>query len=215
MRTPALILFAALLTLGAAWPGVSSPTGQALEAQTYSLHAEGAVQVEAVSLPIGEDDPGVSDAAILSGAATERFVYSPDPIDSDSSIESGPYRIIFMVGPDHAAMEGQEAIAFQASLHLSHEVEPGEYEIEEGFFDVGPNAVPVAAMAVAVSPDRSFQLPMTEIENGWLRLSEFGDTASGSFEFTGVEMDGDRTITVRGAFEDAPMVPMSELEENQ
>jgi len=181
-----------------------APAAEDLEDRTYSLTVTGAVAARGEALPIDEADPTTMDRAVLAGEADEKFLYGPDPIDSDASREAGPHRILALLGPDHVAFEGRDDVALQVSLHLSGDVTAGEYAIEDSFFDVGPNEVPVSAMAVAVSADRSVQVPFVEDVQGSLTLEAFGDEATGEFTFSAAELGGDRTITASGAFRGAP-----------
>jgi hypothetical protein len=193
---------------------------EGLEAGQYSVSVSGRVGAEATALPADNGDAGISDAELRAREAPERARYTGDTFYKPDSGASGPFEVSLSLGPDYVTMEGADHPALSVALHFAEGIEPGTYEVSDGFLDVGPNSVPVSVYVSAASADREQTFVFSWKVDGTVTLEQVDrEAATGHFRFTanGMNRNGqvtDERVTVKGALRAIPFVPEVDLPGN-
>lgn len=193
------------------------PSLDGLEPARYSLAVSGTVAAEAFALAADDGDAGVTDGQLRAREVPERALYTEDTFYKPESGPKGPFELTLAVGPQYVTMEGVDRPGLVVRLHFGEGIEPGTYEVTDGFIDVGPNAAPVAVLVSAASADRSTGYAFGWKVDGTLTLEQIDrEAATGRFRFRANNMDRegrvtDERVTVAGAFRQIPFVPEAEL----
>lgn len=184
-----------------------------LQPQHYSAKVTGAVTAKAVGLNAANGDAQVSDDQIKGGEVSERLIYTYDTYYKPNNEAGGPYEITMSLGSDYASVEGEENSQVIIGLHFNDAIEPGTYEVTDGFLDVGPNSVPVSVLVAASSQERKQPLVFSWEVEGTVELETIDrEQATGRFDFSAYGMNRkgqitDETITAKGAFKSVPYTP--------
>jgi hypothetical protein len=217
LRTGAAIAAAPAATLAAAAQAqdAADPAAllAALEPGHYSVVAEGAVTAEAIGLPADESDIMVTDREMETGEEDERLLYTADSWASGAGNRTGPYELSVLLGDAYVDIPGAEAAGLLVGLHLTEAVEPGTYDLDEAFIDVGPGAVPLAVLAAAGAADNSVSLMFSRDLEGTLVLEAIDRTsATGHFVVRALEFEGEEAIVAAVAFNQVPYTPAATVE---
>jgi hypothetical protein len=179
----------------------------------YSLVVRGAVSAEGINLPADDGDIAVDDDAMMAGEADEKLVYTADSWASGADNRSGPYELTILLGDDYTEIPGAETGGVMVGLHMTRAVEPGSYDLNEAFIDVGPGAVPLAVLAAAGAADNSVSLMFSRDLQGTLVLESVDRAAAtGHFTLRATEFEGEEVITASGAFNRVPYTPAATVD---
>ncbi len=190
---------------------------QDLDPGQYSVLVRGPIAAEGARLPADNGDAAVSDRQLRAGGVAERARYTGDTFHKPESTASGPFELSLVLGPEFVSIDGADRPTLSVGLHFSEGIEPGTYEVNDGFLDVGPNAVPVAVFVSAASADREQTFVFSWEVNGSVTLEQVDrEAATGRFRFAANRMNRegqvtDERVTAAGAFRAVPFVPEAEL----
>jgi hypothetical protein len=193
---------------------------ESLKPQQYSVEVSGRVATRGVGLDAGNGDADVSVDQVKRGEVSERLLFTYDTYYKPENRTGGPYEITMILGPDYSEIEGVDKSDVIISLHFSEDIEPGTYEVTEGFIDVGPNSAPVSVMVAAASADRKQRFMFSWKVEGIMELETINrQEATGRFEFSAYGMNRkgqitDETISAKGAFRSVPYTPEESLPED-
>ena len=183
----------------------------------YSLSVTGTVSAEALGLPGDNGDGGVTDEQLRARDVPERALYTEDTFYKPASGPKGPFELTLAVGPAYVTMDGVAEPGLSIRVHFGEGIEPGTYEITDGFLDAGPNGAPVSVLVSAASADRGTGYAFGWEVDGMLTLEQIDrEAATGHFRFRASNMNRegrvtDEHVTAEGAFRQLPFLPEAAL----